>query len=313
MPQPAIKPNRIDATALDRAGTAGLQHLLDAAEDAVSPDQVGICACLYQTSLFSSDPGSFDRQIVWEHRGAEQIYPASVCKMFYLAALSASAAEGKIELEDEDHRAVKAMIATSSNDATTYLLGRLTGAFDGPPLPPDAMRDWMRQRHFVMDWLQRLQLTAFDGIHLSHSTYDDSPYGRAKQARQEQVGNRLSARACAAMIHEILRGALPGRDWMASHLSRDWQRNAYPRDEGNQVEGFLTEAIPPGFKVWSKAGHTSWTRHDVAYVEAPDGRAATVAVMTEGNAAAENAHTLPAFARAFIHEAFAKPNATKTN
>lgn len=287
------------------AAEAGLAALLAAAEGAFGPDQVTVCACLYDQAPLDHDPGPFARQKVWDHRGDVQIYPASVCKMFYLAALSAFQAEGRIVLDDEDHRATKAMIGISSNDATTYLLGRLTGAFDGPVLSDRELKDWLAARHRVQDWLDSLDIPALQGIHLIHSTYEDSPYGRARQARLARPGNCISARAGAAMLHEMLRGALPGRDWMAGHMARDWQRPGAVDAEGDQVAGFLSEGVPDDFRVWSKAGHTSWTRHDIACVQAPDGRAAMLAVMTEGPAAAQATRTLPAFARAFLHKAFA--------
>lgn len=299
-----MPPNRTDPT-LTRAAQQGLTALLAAADGGFGADQVAVSACLYAQSPLRRDPGPYGAQPVWDHRATAQIYPASVCKMFYLAALAAFEASGRLTLDEEDHRAVKAMIAVSSNDATTYLLGRLTGAFDGAMLPPAALADWLLARRAVQDWLDSLQIAGLEGIHLIHSTYEDSPYGRAKQARLARPGNTLSARACATMLHEMLRGALPGRDWMAAQMARDWQCRAPDDPEGDQVSGFLTGGIPAGFKVWSKAGHTSWTRHDVVSIEAADGRAATLAVMTEGKAAADNSKTLPAFARAFIREAFA--------
>lgn len=289
---------------LDRAAEAGLEALLQAAGGAFGADQVAVCALLQDRPLIEADPGPFAAQAQWHHRGDQQIYPASVCKMVYLAALASFEAAGRLVLDDEDHRATRAMIGISSNDATTYLLGRLTGAFDGPVLAPEALEEWVNARRQVQDWLETLGVPALEGVHLIHSTYEDSPYGRARQARLVRPGNQLSARACAAMLHEMLRGALPGRDWMAGHLSRDWQRDAGPDPEGDQIGGFLSEGIPASFRVWSKAGHTSWTRHDVAAMSAPDGRSATLAVMTEGPAAAAHAGTLPAFARAFIAEAF---------
>lgn len=297
------------ASVVARASRAGLEALLTAAGDAFDADQVAVCAMLHDRPLIEADPGPFAAQPLWEHRGDQQIYPASVCKMVYLAALAAFEADGRLVLNEEDHRATKAMIGTSSNDATTYLLGRLTGAFDGPMLDAAALDLWLNARHQVQSWLETLGLPALDGVHLIHSTYEDSPYGRARQARLVQPGNQLSARACAAMIYEMLRGALPGRDWMAGHLSRDWQRSTEPDPEGDQIAGFLTEGIPTTFRVWSKAGHTSWTRHDVATFSAPDGRSATLAVMTEGTAAAAHIGTLPAFARAFIAEAFGQTTA----
>lgn len=292
-------------TTLTRASRAGLAALLDAAGGEFAEDQVAVCTCLYPQSLISADPGPFSAQKVWSHRADVQIYPASVCKMFYLAALAAFKAKSRIVLDDEDYRAAQAMIDISSNDATTYLLGRLTGAFDGAVLDHEALEDWVGARGGVQRWLQTLQIPALDGIHLIHSTYEDSPYGRARQARQIRPGNTLSAQAMAAMLHEMLRGALPARDWLAERMARDWQRSTTTDPEGDQITGYLGEGVCADICIWSKAGHTSWTRHDVAMIEAPDGRTAIIAVMTEGKAAADNRHTLPAFAHAFTAEAFA--------
>lgn len=298
-----VLPTTLAEPVLSRAGAAGLDAAIAAAGGRVPADRISACAVLYDRPPVEHDPGPFATQTVWEHRGAEQVYPASVCKMFYLAALAAFEAAGRITLGDEDHRAVRAMISISSNDATTYLLGRLTGAFDGPELAPEALEAWLDARRAVQAWLDGLAIPALDGIHLIHSTYEDSPYGCARQARSARPGNRLSARACAAMLHEMLRGALPGRDWMAGQLARDWQRGGTD-PEGDQRLGYLGEGLPAGFRLWSKAGHTSWTRHDVACIAAPDGRAAILAVMTEGEQASRETETLPAFARAFIADAF---------
>ena len=299
MHEPTVDP------VLDRAARAGCDALLAAADGEFGPGQLAVCACLYPRVPLRADPGPFAAQTVWTHRGQAQIYPASVCKMFYLAALAGFEAAGRIVLDDEDHRAIRAMIDISSNDATTYLLGRLTGAYDGPSLPPGALEEWVTARSEVQRWLEGLAIPGLAGIHLIHSTYEDSPYGRAKQARGVRPGNTLSAQAMAAMLHEMLRGALlPGRDWLAGQMARDWQRSTTTDAEGDQITGFLAEGIPADFHIWSKAGHTSWTRHDVIMLESPDGRAATLAVMTEGRAAAANKRTLPAFARAFVAQAF---------
>ena len=289
---------------LHTAALAGLAALLSASNGALSADEVAVCACLYDRSILSHDPGAFAQMQVWRHRADAQIYPASICKMAYLAALAAFEAQGTIVLDAEDHRAIKAMIAISSNEATAFLLGRLTNAHDGPSLAPAELEAWCEARRSVQAWLDSLGLPAWHGSHLIHATYEDSPYGRAYQARAIRPGNTLSAEATAALLHEILRGALPQRDWMAAHLSRDWQRDLGPNAEGDQVKGFLTEGIPADFRVWSKAGHTSKTRHDVIYAEGPDGRGMLLCVMTEGRWSADHDQHLPAFARAFTATAF---------
>ncbi len=55
-------------------------------------------------------------------RGNERIYPASVVKMFYMAALHRWLEDGKAKMTPELQRGLKDMIVDSSNDATHYIL-----------------------------------------------------------------------------------------------------------------------------------------------------------------------------------------------
>jgi beta-lactamase class A len=61
---------------------------------------------------------------------------------------------------------------------------------------------------------------------------------------------------------------------------------------------FLGPGLPPGCRLWSKAGWTSETRHDAAYVERPDGRRSVVVAFTTGHA--QDREILPALARALF-------------
>jgi hypothetical protein len=51
-------------------------------------------------------------------------------------------------------------------------------------------------------------------------------------------------------------------------LSRD---PATKSDDPDNQAKFTGPALPAGAKLWSKAGWTSITRHDAAYVELPNG------------------------------------------
>ena len=55
---------------------------------------------------------------------------------------------------------------------------------------------------------------------------------------------------------------------MMQLLSRDPSTKS--ADPDNQAK-FTGPALPPGAKLWSKAGWTSQTRHDAAYIELPNG------------------------------------------
>ncbi|PSJ56425.1 serine hydrolase [Pseudaminobacter soli (ex Li et al. 2025)] len=284
---------------------SALAEALEATRGALNEAQVSVAACLYGAPLRNTDPGTFIQQAWWGHRATSPVYPASVVKLFFLNALAAFREEGLIDHEQEDDRAAAEMIRTSSNEATVYLVGRLTGADDGPPLHGQALEDWCVARQRVQDWYLTQNREEFAGINVLHGTYQDSPYGRAYQARRNGNGNLLTALSAAALMHDIARGARPGSAWMMDLLSRDFQRGVPEVDpEGDQVRDFLVEGLPGDVRTWSKAGHTSWTRHDLVYGERPDGRAFTLCVMSEGKWPANDKTFLPDFARRFYRHAF---------
>jgi hypothetical protein len=55
-------------------------------------------------------------------------------------------------------------------------------------------------------------------------------------------------------------------------------------DPDDQAHGFSGPALPPGSKLWSKAGWTSETRHDAAYIELPDGAKFVLVTFTTDHA-----------------------------
>jgi len=66
-------------------------------------------------------------------------------------------------------------------------------------------------------------------------------------------------------------------------LKRDYTKETSDTDD--QGRGFTGMALQgrEGFRLWSKAGWTSTTRHDVAYIETPDGAEFVLAVFTTGH------------------------------
>lgn len=287
--------------------TYALAEALEQTQGALDEDHVSVAACLYDAPLRQIDPGAYTEQSWWGHRSTSPVYPASVVKLFFLNALAAFREEGFIDLEPEDDRAALEMIRTSSNEATVYLVGRLTGADDGAPLHGQALEDWCAARERVQSWYQAQNRAEFAGINVLHGTYQDSPYGRAYQARRNGNGNLLTALSASALMHDIARGALPRSSWMMELLSREFQRGKLDLDpEGDQVRGFLVEGLPDDVRTWSKGGHTSWTRHDLVYAERPDGRSFTLCVMTEGKWPSDDKTFLPDFARRFYRHAFGK-------
>lgn len=246
------------------------------------------------TLMDVSDPA----RLRWgSHRGDQAIYPASVVKLFYLVAAHRWIEDGRLDESDELKRAMRDMIVDSSNEATHYVLDVLTGTTSGPELTPDALRSWHDQRNAVNRYFASL---GFAGINCNKKPWCEGPYGREVQAIRtfDPKRNMLTTDATARLMTDVVLGRVvtPARcEKMRALLGRDITAPATPED---QVHGFVGSGVPAGTRVWSKAGWTSQTRHDCAYLELPDGRRWVVVIFTEGHAIEED--LLPGLARGLI-------------
>ncbi len=216
-------------------------------------------------------------------RGGVAIYPASVVKMFYLAATHRWLEDGQITDTAELRRAMKDMIVDSSNDATAYILDALTGTTGGPELPEAEMKRWGEKRNAVNRYFTSLGYT---NINANQKPWNEGPYGRERVWVGEKFGNRnmLTTDATARLLAEIALGqcitAKRSAEMMTLHL-RDFTAKG---DTDDQSRGFSAAGLPRDAKLWSKAGWTSTTRHDAAYVELADGRKFVLVVFTVGHA-----------------------------
>ena len=69
---------------------------------------------------------------------------------------------------------------------------------------------------------------------------------------------------------------------MMEMLKRDPFKQA--TDPDDQARGFSGPALPPGAKLWSKAGWTSQVRHDAAYIELTNGAKFVLVIFTTAHA-----------------------------
>lgn len=234
----------------------------------VGPDHLAV-------SLVKLRPGSGP----WptgQYRGGVPFYPASVVKLFYLAY----AGVHQRPATPEQERAYRDMIVDSSNEATMAVVDLLTGTTGGPELAPRAFQRYSERRNVVNRWLTEL---GFTGISVNQKTYGEGPYGRERQfvGPNYENRNRLTADAGARMIALVVEGKLgdaSAMGWMTGLLSR-----AVPADDPKadaQSRGYVGGTLPPGSRLWSKAGWTDTVRHDVAVVELPGGERWALAVFT---------------------------------
>jgi beta-lactamase class A len=258
------------------------------------------------TVLDLTNAGSFERA---SFRGSEPIYPASVVKLFYLAAAHRWLEDGRLKETEEFDRGLKDMIVESSNDATHYVLDTLTGVSNGPELSEKELKRWAEKRNAVNRYFasQGYRVGA-GGINVNQKPWCEGPYGRERQFLGPKFENRnkLTTDATARLLAEIATGraVTPARSAkMLELLKRDFSGKS--DDPDDQAHGFTGIALGPGARLWSKGGWTSTARHDAAYVELPDGRRLVIVTFTTD--VAKERDIIPTIAREMIKASAGKP------
>jgi len=292
-------------------------RLLEATWDefpGLARNQIALTWIVYDPPFIVNTGGAISPETFWKrpvrgygYRGVECIYPASVVKLFYLVAAYEWLKQKMIQPSQELDRALRDMIVDSSNDATSLVVDVLTGTTSGPELPPGPFATWQTQRNLVNRYFQSLQWSELETINVNQKTWCDGPYGRERifvgEARENS--NKLTTDATARLMHSIVGGVAVSAA-ASKQMMAFMQRSLHPADllvdPENQVIGFLggafvSDAQPPQNKVWSKAGLTSWVRHDAAYIELSGCYPYLLVVFTESPVYSKNEAILPFISR----------------
>jgi hypothetical protein len=275
-----------------------LQQLVDEAARATLAKYKDKKLAESNLSITLIDLSDAQRPMVGSFRGAEPIYPASVVKMFYLAMTHRLLEDGKLKDSPELQRALKDMIVDSSNDATSYVLDNITGTTSGPELSGPELKKWSEKRNAVNRYFAGLGYT---GINVNQKTYCEGPYGREQLFRGPKGENRnkLTTEATARLLAEIATGRMisPERSRMMMDLmKRDFSGKSGDTDD--QAHGFTALALDSGARLWSKAGWTSTTRHDAAYIELAGGRRFVLVTFTTDHS--KEREIIPTVARTVV-------------
>jgi len=231
------------------------------------------------------------------YRGTERIYPASVVKSFYLQAVHRWMEDGNLANTEELRRAMRDMIVDSFNEPTGYVLDLLTGTTSGPELSPAEFNTWFEKRNAVNRYFSSL---GYEQINLNRKTWCEGPYGREKQlASQPPPDHRnwLTTDATARLFTEMVTGraVTPERSRQILGLH---ERQPFDPEGNGQSREYTGAVLPPGSKLWSKAGWMSEVRHDAAYVELPTGEKFILVTFTVGHS--KDKEIIPAVAKTVI-------------
>ena len=280
----AQKRNFFTAGTYSRA--ASLQELVNDAAHAALEKFADKKLTEQQLSITLIDLRDSQHPATASFRGNERVYPASVVKLFYLVAVHRWLEDKKIQETAELKRAVRDMIVDSSNEATQYVVDVLTQTTGGYELPPKEMEEWQTKRNAVNRYYTSLGYT---NINVNQKTFCEDAYGRERVSRGPNGENRnkLTTDATARLLSEIVTGRAANQArtaQMMELLKRDFTGTS--KDNDDQGHGFTGIALQgmTGAKLWSKAGWTSTTRHDAAYVELPNGAKFVLVTFTTDHA-----------------------------
>lgn len=269
----------------DPTQTNSLQTILDRAVAETLNDfgAKGVKADNIAASVIDlTDPS---KPVYADFRGNERIYPASVVKMFYMVALERWLEDGLVTETKEMERALKDMIVDSGNESTQYLVDVLTGTSSGPELPEPEYREWAFKRNAMNRYFESLGYT---NINVNQKTHCEDAWGIEQQFRKYRGENRnmLTTRATAQLLADIALGKVNNSlrtERMMDLMKRD--PIGVIKDAEDQNHGFTGIALRKrnllGVRLYSKAGWTSTSRHDAAYIETPEGLRLVIVIFTE--------------------------------
>src|SRR5437762_494678 len=296
----ALSQQRTSLVAVDNSRAGSLQDLVNEAAHTALTKFADKKLTESQLSITLIDLHDPQHPTMASFRGNERVYPASVVKLFYLVAVHRWLEDKKIQETDELKRAVRDMIIVSSNEATQYIVDVLTHTTGGYELSPKEMEEWQNQRNVVNRYYSSL---GFTNINVNQKTFCEDAYGREKVTRGPNGENRnkLTADATARLLSEIVTGRAVNATrsaQMMELLKRDFSGTSTDNDDqGHGFTGIALQGVS-GARLWSKAGWTSTTRHDAAYIELPNGAKFVLVTFTVDHA--NEREIIPTVARVVI-------------
>jgi len=233
------------------------------------------------------------------------LYPASIVKLVYAAAIEEWLQKDLLLDSAELRRALKDMIVDSSNDATSLVLDLLSGTTSGPSLFGERWQAWQKQRLLINKWLHSLHWPELTRINCCQKTWGDGPYGRDQDFYKEGYDNRnsLNTLGTARILEAIMTNGFispPACKRLRTLLSRSLDIRQRKEDPENQIDGFLGEGLPKGTRLWSKAGWMSQARHDAAWFCQPQGNPMLLVIFTQGKQQSNDTSLLPSLVKELI-------------
>jgi beta-lactamase class A len=238
-------------------------------------------------------------------------YPASVVKLFWMVALEAKIKQGTLSVFPSSINAdLNTMMLKSDNDAASNVVDAITGTISSnKTLDKQEFSQWKEQRQKLNNFYQE---AGYKNINISQKTYPlplhniSEPQGADQQIRGDNPSkpqrNKITTSHAARLMYEIVNGeavAPDSQEKMLGLLNRDlsfWQSQPPNPEEFNPVQDLFGESLPAEVEFYSKAGWTTTSRQEVAYVKTKNTRY-ILAIFGDDRAYASSKKAFPKMSR----------------
>jgi beta-lactamase class A len=225
-----------------------------------------------------------------DYNGSTERYPASVVKLFWLVAIYQQINDGLVNKSDVNG-AIEQMIFKSDNQGASRVIDIITNTQSTSlELPSDKLATQKQQRQNLNEFFRQAGYNAT--INVSQKTFPIpqenlmEPKGFDKQLRgdnpEKPTRNKITTDDAARLMYEIVNAQAIDPETskkMRSLLARNTNPNFWKKQppnpiDFNPVESFFGEGLPSGKteNIVSKAGWTSASRQEVAFVKSKDGQ-----------------------------------------
>jgi hypothetical protein len=213
-------------------------------------------------------------------------YPASISKLFWMVLAFDLIDRNVLTQNNSLTTNISNMVRDSDNEAASRILDLITDSRSGASLNREQLPVWIHKRDRVNRFFQA---AGYHELNLTQKTYPidylhlDRPVGRDSQMRgffQHPLRNQISTRHSGRLMYEIVTGLAISPQFSRQmmdllDIDADTRRKRLQLPNSvrfNSVLGFLSESLPDEVTFAAKAGWTSDSRHEVANIQALNGK-----------------------------------------
>lgn len=258
-------------------------------------NQIALTWIVYDDPVPVNTGGALSPEEFWQYpirgfsyRGVECFEPGGMARLFYLVAAHEWLEHGMVPPSSELDRAMQAMIALHSHDATSLVIDALSGTTSGPELPAGPFITWQSQRNIINRYYHSLDWTELETLNANQKTWQDGPYGRERLFMGELFENRnqLTTEAIARLFHSIIGGvavsAARSQAVMALLHGASSTATAHAASSLHpSLQTWMASSLPDSAQHWTYTSLTPTGQHLVTYVECPALQPYLLVVATE--------------------------------